>query len=76
MSELNEPYFLSVRDVARSEGCCVASVYVRLSNGEYKAVKDGRRTLILWKSVKERRAKLRPAVFKAPSLQPTQADTA
>ena len=60
-----EPYALSIKEVARSEGCCVASVYIRLSNGEYRAMKDGRRTLVLWESVKARRAKLQPAKFKA-----------
>jgi hypothetical protein len=65
-----EPFAISIKETARSESCCVAAVYNRLARGEYVAVKDGRRTLVLWESVKARRAKLLPAVFKAPaSLQ-------
>jgi hypothetical protein len=63
---LDEPFAVSIKQVAASEGCCMASVYLRLSRGEYRAVKDGKRTLVLWDSVKERRAKLKPAVFRAP----------
>jgi hypothetical protein len=62
-----EPYAVRVKDIARSEGCCVAEVYNRLARGEYVALKDGARTLVLWESVKARRAKLRPAKFKAPA---------
>jgi hypothetical protein len=58
-----EPYAVSIRQVAASEGCCVSNVYERLKSGEYVAVKDGRRTLVLWESVKARRAKLQPATF-------------
>jgi len=70
-----EPFAISVRETARTESCCVAAVYVRLSRGEYVAVKDGRRTLVLWDSVKARRAKLQPARFKAPKLQPNRFHT-
>jgi hypothetical protein len=61
-----EPYAVSIKDVSRSENCCVAEVYNRLGRGEYVGLKEGRRTLVLWDSVKARRAKLKPAVFKAP----------
>jgi hypothetical protein len=73
---IDEPFAVSIKQVAASEGCCPASVYVRLAKGEYRAVKDGKRTLVLWESVKARRATLKPAKFKAPSLQSAQASTA
>jgi hypothetical protein len=67
-----EPYAISIKETARSESCCVAEVYNRLGRGEYLGLKDGRRTLVLWESVKARRAKLRPAHFKAPQPQPSR----
>jgi hypothetical protein len=77
MSAVNtiEPYAISIKETARSESCCVAAVYSRLSRGEYVAVKDGRRTLIIYESVKARRTKLQPARFKAPKLQPDRFHT-
>jgi hypothetical protein len=67
-----EPYAITIKETARSESCCVAAVYNRLARGEYAAVKDGRRTLVLWESVKARRAKLTPATFKRPTSQPSR----
>jgi hypothetical protein len=61
-----EPYAITIKETARSESCCVAAVYNRLARGEYVGLKDGRRTLVLWESVKARRVKLKPASFKAP----------
>jgi hypothetical protein len=71
-----EPYALSVKEVARSESCCPATVYLRLARGEYHAVKDGSRTLVLFESVKARRATLKPAQFKpAPPTPPSRFHT-
>ena len=65
----------SVADVAKLDGCCVASVYNRLSAGEYRAYKDGKSTRIPGSSVLARRAtKLRPATFKKPSTIRTPDD--
>jgi hypothetical protein len=61
-----EPYAVTIKQVAASEGCCVSRVYQRLASGEYQAVKDGARTLVLWSTVKARRAKLNPAKFSNP----------
>jgi len=67
MSEFSlEPYAITIKQTAASESTCVAEVYNRLATGEYQAVKDGRRTLVLWESVKARRAKLKPAKFGKP----------
>jgi len=64
MSALSfEPFALTIQQTAASEGTCVANVYNRLASGEYQAVKDGRRTLVLWESIKARRSKLKPAKF-------------
>jgi hypothetical protein len=64
MSDQFEPFAISVKQAAFSESTCIANIYKRLSAGEYVALKDGRRTLILWESIKARRAKLQPAKFK------------
>jgi hypothetical protein len=60
-----EPYAISVKQAAYLEDSCESEIYNRLSRGEYVAFKDGRRTKILYQSIKERRAnKLKPATFK------------
>ena len=61
---VGEPFALRPKQVAAADNCSESEVYNRLSRGEYTAVKDGRRTLILWSSIKARRAKLKPARFK------------
>jgi len=72
MSEFSlEPYAVTIKQAAASEGTCVANVYNRLASGEYQAVKDDRRTLVLWESIKARRSKLKPAKFgSAQAAQP------
>jgi hypothetical protein len=64
-----DPFALSVQQVAASESTSVGEIYNRLRRGEYVAMKDGRRLVILFESVKARRAKLRPAKFKPPSME-------
>jgi hypothetical protein len=61
---VGEPFALRPKQVAAADNCSESEVYNRLSRGEYVAVKDGRRTLILWSSIKARRAKLKPAKFR------------
>jgi hypothetical protein len=57
-------------EVARIEGICPASVYIRLSRGEYQAYKDGKLTRIPGSSILARRAaKLTPATFAPPRPQ-------
>jgi hypothetical protein len=64
-----EPFAITIKQTAASEGTCVSNVYARLASGEYRGVKDGRRTLVLWESIKARRAKLKPAKFGNPQPQ-------
>ena len=64
---INPDKLYTVTEVAELDGCCVASVYNRLSAGEYRAFKDGKSTRIPGWSINERRgAKLKTATFKQP----------
>jgi excisionase family DNA binding protein len=54
---------LTPRQVAELEGCSNTTVYERLAAGEYEAVKDGVKTLILTSSVARRRESLPKAQY-------------
>ena len=54
---------LTPRRVAELEGCSLTTVYKRLTDGEYEAVKDGTKTLIPAASVARRRACLPTAQY-------------
>jgi excisionase family DNA binding protein len=54
---------LSPRQVAELEGCSLTTVYKRLTDGEYTAVKDGSKTLISTESVARRRERLPKAQY-------------
>jgi excisionase family DNA binding protein len=56
---------LTPRQVAGLEGCSLTTVYKRLTDGEYTAVKDGVKTLIPAASVARRRESLPQAEFGA-----------
>jgi excisionase family DNA binding protein len=56
---------LTPRQVAELEGCSLTSVYKRLTDGEYPAVKDGLKTLISSASVARRREGLPKAEYGA-----------
>jgi excisionase family DNA binding protein len=56
---------LTPRRVAELEGCSLTTVYKRLTDGEYEAVKDGAKTLITAASVARRRESLPPAKYGA-----------
>jgi excisionase family DNA binding protein len=65
---------LTPRRVAELEGISLTTVYKRLTDGEYEAVKDGVKTLITAASVARRRESLpqaqyglRKGVFGVPS---------
>jgi hypothetical protein len=62
-----EPFAYAPRHVAYLDQCSLAEIYNRLARGEYRAIKDGRKTLILRESIEARRAKLPPATFKSPA---------
>jgi excisionase family DNA binding protein len=54
---------LTPRQVAGLEGCSLTTVYKRLTDGEYTAVKDGVKTLIPAASVARRRESLPRATY-------------
>jgi excisionase family DNA binding protein len=54
---------LTPRQVAEADGCSLTTVYARLANGEYEAVKDGVKTLITSTSVARRRERLPKAEY-------------
>jgi excisionase family DNA binding protein len=56
---------LTPRRVAELEGCGLTTVYKRLADGEYAAVKDGTKTLISAESVARRRERLPKAEYGA-----------
>jgi excisionase family DNA binding protein len=56
---------LTPRQVAELEGCSLTTVYKRLNDGEYSAVKDGPKTLISSASVARRRESLPKAEYGA-----------
>jgi excisionase family DNA binding protein len=57
---------LTPRRVAELEGCSLTTVYKRLTDGEYEAVKDGpNKTLISAASVARRRESLPKATYGA-----------
>jgi hypothetical protein len=63
----DETYAYPPRRIAQLDCCSLAEVYNRLARGEYEAVKDGRKTLILKRSMIARRAaKLKRAVYTPP----------
>ena len=56
---------LTPKRVAELEGCSLTTVYKRLTDGEYSAVKDGTKTLISAESIARRRASLPNAEYGA-----------
>ena len=56
---------LTPRRVAELEGCSLTTVYKRLIDGEYTALKDGVKTLITAESVARRPESLLKAQFGA-----------
>jgi len=54
---------LTPKRVAELEGCSLTTVYKRLTDGDYSAVKDGTKTLISAESVARRRESLPKAQY-------------
>jgi hypothetical protein len=54
---------LTPRQVAELEGCSMTTVYGRLADGSYQAIKDGAKTLITASSIARRREKLPKAEY-------------
>jgi hypothetical protein len=64
-----EPLYASIKEIAARTGESEWTVKDKLRRGVYRAKKSGRRTLVLWDSVKEHLAALPDAKF----MQPTRA---
>jgi len=54
---------LTPRQVAELDGCGLTTVYKRLADGQYTAIKDGLKTLISAESVARRRELLPKAQY-------------
>jgi hypothetical protein len=61
-----EPLALTIEQTQQATGESRTQVYARIGTGEYEAVKAGRRTLIIYESIKRRIAALPPAKIKPP----------
>jgi hypothetical protein len=61
-----EPLGISIADVSAMTGESVWTVKMKLRSGVYRAKKSGRRTIIIYQSVKEAWASLPEATFLAP----------
>lgn len=61
-----EPLTISIKTTSDATGESPWSVKNHLRNGVYRAVKSGRRTLVVYASVKERMANLPAAKFAPP----------
>ena len=61
-----EPLALTIEQTQQATGESRTQVYARIGTGEYQAVKSGRRTLIIFESIKRRIAALPPAKIKPP----------
>jgi hypothetical protein len=64
-TEMEIEQLLTPRQVMALEGCSQTTVYKRLTDGEYEAVKDGVKTLIKASSIAARREKLPKAEYGA-----------
>ncbi|MGC1845691.1 MAG: hypothetical protein WA730_25390 [Pseudolabrys sp.] len=56
--------YLPPKLTAIVENCGMSTVYERLADGTYQAVKDGPKTQIFTTSIKARRLSLRPAQYR------------
>jgi hypothetical protein len=62
-----EPLAVSVDQAARITGESRSQIYNRVGRGEYRAIKSGARTLIIYESIKQRFANLPAAKIKTPA---------
>jgi hypothetical protein len=61
-----EPITVTIQEAQRITGESRAQVYNHIGRGDYQAVKDGRKTLIIYASVKQHLTRLPPARIKPP----------
>jgi hypothetical protein len=64
------PLAVTIENAAKLTGESRSQVYNRMGRGEYTAIKAGRRTLILYESIKAHIAGLPRATIKAPKPRP------
>lgn len=62
-----EPVAIPIKGVPGIYGFTRSEVYRRLAAGDFKAVKNGKRTLVLTESIKAYLKSLPPATFRPPS---------
>jgi hypothetical protein len=62
-----EPVAVPIKGVTPLYGFTRSETYRRLASGDFKAVKNGKRTLILTESIRNYLASLPPATFRAPA---------
>jgi hypothetical protein len=67
-----EPITVTIEQTERLTGESRSQIYNRLGRGEYTGVKSGRRTLIVYASVKAHIAALPRAVIKPPKPRPAR----
>jgi len=61
-----EPLTVTIPQTEHLTGESRSQIYNRIGNGEYIALKSGRRTLVVYDSIKRRIAQLPQAKIKAP----------
>ncbi len=65
----SEPVAVPIKGVEPLYGFTRSETYRRLAAGDFKAVKNGKRTLVLTESIRNYLASLPPATFRPPSQQ-------
>jgi excisionase family DNA binding protein len=65
---ITEPLAAPILDACRYSGLTRSEIYRRLAAGDIRAVKSGRRTLILMDSLRRHIVSLPPAAFKRPEV--------
>ena len=63
-----DPITVTITETVRLTGKSRASIYEAIARGQLRAVKDGARTLVTFKSIKARQASLPTAKIKAPKV--------
>jgi hypothetical protein len=68
-----EPITVTIEQTEKLTGESRSQIYNRLGRAEYTGVKSGRRTLIVYESIKRHIASLPPARIKPPKPRPPRA---
>jgi hypothetical protein len=70
-----EPLTVTIPQAEHLTGESRSQIYNRIGCGEYEAVKSGRRTLIVYDSIKRRIARLPKANIKASAPRPRRSES-